>query len=170
MTVEQLKKLLRKAKLPLSGNKSALLKRLADAGIKHSDDTKQDNKDTEEIKLTDKQRKKLKIGSLIINIHNNLGGDANNPFIQRVSKEADALPKPLQDHVESVLQPHIKAAKKHPKVVTTKPISKIGPAKLSVKGEKLKEKVKEELKQIKKSSGMDPDFKASLESLFGGPK
>ena len=71
--------------------------------------------------------KSLKLGNLIINIHNNLGGSPEHPYINKVAKIADVLPETHKKEIEKSLQPHIEKAKKISPVITTKPISKIDP-------------------------------------------
>ena len=71
--------------------------------------------------------KSLKLGNLIINIHNNLGGSPEHPYINKVAKIADVLPETHKKEIEKSLQPHIEKAKKFSPVITTKPISKIDP-------------------------------------------
>ena len=167
MTIEQLKKLLRKNKLPVSGKKSVLEKRLKDADIDPRG-VKKPIDEVHNIKM-DKKGKKLKVGNIIINIHNGLGGQVGHPVIQRMAQQANALPQPLQDHVEQVLEPHIKrasaAVKKFPPVQTVKPISKIAVGDISAKAQKAKDIIAEELKVIKKKP-VDPKFMSALEGMF----
>jgi hypothetical protein len=158
--IKELKELLRKSKLKVSGKKADLVDRLIDSSTKVVDLTKQFSKSG-----------RLELGKMIINIHNNLGGNPNHPTIQRVSKLADELPEEEKHEVVQKLVPHVmKAAKKHPPVQTTAPIKKVAPEKVSAKAQMLKQKVKGELKQIKKAKGMDQSFKTELEAIFGKPK
>ena len=109
---------------------------------------------------------KLKLGKLIINIHNTLGGDPGHPFIKQVVKQADKLDEESKHNVVDHLEKDVKkAARKFPTVET---VSKktVAPAFISEKSQALKDKVASELKTIKKSSGFDPAFKNRLAGLF----
>jgi hypothetical protein len=152
--IAELKEMLKKAGKPISGNKDTLIGRLV-------------KPDPDVINLSGSKSKKLKLGNLIINIHNNLGGEPNHPYVRSVAKQADMLPEEKKQEVVSHLKPHIQKAVKYPVVQTTKPIQKVAPQQISAKSQKLKDKVESELKEIKKSGGMNPAFKKSLESLFG---
>jgi hypothetical protein len=162
--VPELKDMLRKMKKKVSGNKAELIDRILGSSSSPSESSPHviDLKD----KFTGKNGK-LKLGSLIINIHNNLGGDPSHPYIRKVAKQANAIDKEEEKYeVVDKLEPHIKkAAKKWPeiKTVSKKPVA---PEKVA-KAQKLKEKVSSELKEIKKSSGFDPAFKAKLAGIFG---
>jgi len=153
--IPELKELLKKAGKPISGNKDVLIDRLVE--------------DTDVINLsgTTGKNKKIKLGNLIINIHNNLGGVPNHPYVHSVAKMADKLPEEEKKQVVSHLKPHTQKAVKHPIVQPTKPIQKVTPQQISAKAQKLKDKVSSELKEIKKSGGMNPAFKKSLEAIFG---
>jgi len=152
--IPELKEMLKQAGKPISGNKDVLIDRLVEP-------------DQEVIHLTGSKSKKLKLGNLIINIHNSLGGVPDHPYVRSVAKQADMLPEEKKHEVVSKLKPHITKAVKHPVVQTTKPIQKVAPQQISAKSQKLKDKVESELKQIKKSGGMNTEFKKSLEALFG---
>ena len=152
--IPELKEMLKQAGKPISGNKDVLIDRLVEP-------------DQEVIHLTGSKSKKLKLGNLIINIHNSLGGVPDHPYVRSVAKQADMLPEEKKHEVVSKLKPHITKAVKHPVVQTTKPIQKVAPQQISAKSQKLKDKVESELKQIKKAGGMNPAFKKSLENLFG---
>jgi len=152
--IPELKEMLKQAGKPISGNKDTLIDRLVEP-------------DQEVIHLSGSKSKKIKLGNLIINIHNNLGGEPNHPYVRSVAKQADMLPEEKKQEVVSHLKPHIQKAVKHPIVQTTKPIQKIPPQQISAKAQSLKNKVESELKQIKKSGGMNKEFKKSLEALFG---
>jgi hypothetical protein len=152
--IPELKEMLKQAGKPISGNKDVLIDRLAEP-------------DADVINLTGSKSKKLKLGNLIINIHNNLGGEPNHPYVHSIAKLADRLPEEKKQEVVSKLKPHITKAVKHPVVQTTKPIQKIAPQQISAKAQSLKNKVESELKEIKKSGGMNTEFKKSLEALFG---
>lgn len=152
--IPELKEMLKQAGKPISGNKDVLIDRLVEP-------------DQEVINLSGSKSKKLKLGNLIINIHNSLGGVPDHPYVNSVAKQADKLPEEKKQEVVSKLKPHIQKAVKHPVVQTTKPIQKIPPQQISAKAQKLKDKVSSELKEIKKSGGMNPAFKKSLENLFG---
>lgn len=130
--------------------------------------------------------KSLKLGNLIINIHNNLGGSPQHPYIDRVSKMADVLPESRKQEVEKSLQPHIdriskmadvlpeahnkevekslkppiEKAKKFAPVVTTKPISKINHDVISSSLQK-KPNV-----GIRKKLIIDKGFQQTLEQAF----
>lgn len=158
-SVKELKDMLRKNKLKVSGNKAELVNRLVDSSTKVVDLTKQFSKSG-----------RLELGKMIINIHNNLGGNPIHPTIQRVSKLADEMPEEEKHEVVQKLTPHIVKAKKFPPVQTTEPIKKVAPEKVSAKAQKLKEKVKGELSEIKKAKGMDSAFKKELEGIFGKKK
>jgi hypothetical protein len=155
-SVKELKDLLRQQKLKVGGNKAELVDRLIDSS-------------TEVVNLKDKFTKdgRLELGSLIVNIHNNLNGSPNHPFVERVKQKADEMSEEEKHEVVQKLTPHILKAKKHPPVQTTKPVKPVAPEKVSAKAEKLKAKVAGELKQIKKSKGMDSAFKKELEAIFG---
>lgn len=103
--------------------------------------------------------KSLKLGNLIINIHNNLGGSPQHPYIDRVSKMADVLPEAHKKEVEKSLQPHIEKAKKFAPVVTTKPISKIDPNVISSAPQK---KSNLSIKKLK----IDEGLQKTLEEMF----
>jgi hypothetical protein len=151
--IPELKELLKKAGKPVSGTKDVLIDRLSE--------------DTDVINLAGQDKnKKLKLGNLIINIHNNLGGEPNHPYVNSIAKLADRLPEEEKKYAVSQLKPHIQKAVKHPVVQTAKPIQKVAVQQISAKAQKLKDKVSTELKEIKKSGGMDPAFKKSLEALF----
>ena len=152
--IPELKEMLKQAGKPISGNKDVLIDRLVEP-------------DQEVIHLTGSKSKKLKLGNLIINIHNSLGGVPDHPYVRSVAKQADMLPEEKKHEVVSKLKPHIQKAVKHPVVQTTKPIQKVAPQQISAKSQKLKDKVESELKQIKKAGGMNTEFKKSLEALFG---
>ena len=158
MKVPELKLLLKKRGLRVGGKKADLITRLSG----NSDSTEViDLKD----KFTDKSGK-LKLGKLIINIHNNLGYDSSHPFIKQVARQADKLDEESKHNVVDHLEPDVKkASKKFPTVqtVSKKPIA---PQFVSEKTQALKDNVAGELKAIKKSSGMDPAFKARLAGLF----
>jgi hypothetical protein len=151
--IPELKEMLKKAGKPVSGTKDVLIDRLSE--------------DTDVINLAGQDKnKKLKLGNLIINIHNNLGGEPNHPYVNSIAKLADRLPEEEKKYAVSQLKPHIQKAVKHPVVQTAKPIQKVAVQQISAKAQKLKDKVSTELKEIKKSGGMDPAFKKSLEALF----
>jgi hypothetical protein len=152
--IPELKEMLKQAGKTITGNKDVLIDRLVEP-------------DQEVIHLTGSKSKKLKLGNLIINIHNSLGGVPDHPYVRSVAKQADMLPEEKKHEVVSKLKPHITKAVKHPVVQTTKPIQKVAPQQISAKSQKLKDKVESELKQIKKSGGMNTEFKKSLEALFG---
>jgi Zn-dependent M32 family carboxypeptidase len=165
--VPELKKLLKDRNMKVSGNKSDLIQRLAkNFTIEKMLQKKDDSKD-HVINLSGEAQKKLKLGNLIINIHNTLGGDPNNPYVEKVAKKADNLPPEEQKKVIEELKPHVEKAKKFPVVQPAQVTQKIDPSKVSAKSQKLQEKVVSELKQIKKAKGMDPNFKKTLEGLFG---
>ena len=111
--------------------------------------------------------KNLKLGKLIINIHNSLGGQPNHPYIEKVAKIADVLNETKKQEILEELKPHIEKAKKYNPVITTKPLTRIEPEVLSEKAQGIKEQVEGELKKIKKSGGMDSAFKNKLEGIFG---
>jgi hypothetical protein len=145
--------MLKKAGKPVSGTKDVLIDRLSE--------------DTDVINLAGQDKnKKLKLGNLIINIHNNLGGEPNHPYVNSIAKLADRLPEEEKKYAVSQLKPHIQKAVKHPVVQTAKPIQKVAVQQISAKAQKLKDKVSTELKEIKKSGGMNTEFKKSLEALF----
>jgi hypothetical protein len=151
--IPELKQMLKQAGKPVSGTKDTLIDRLAE--------------DADVINLGGQDKnKKIKLGNLIINIHNNLGGEPNHPYVHSIAKLADRLPEEKKQEVVSKLKPHIQKAVKHPVVQTTKPIQKVQPQQISAKAQKLKDKVSTELKEIKKSGGMNTEFKKSLEALF----
>jgi hypothetical protein len=151
--IPELKEMLKKAGKPVSGTKDVLIDRLSE--------------DTDVINLAGQDKnKKLKLGNLIINIHNNLGGEPNHPYVNSIAKLADRLPEEEKKYAVSQLKPHIQKAVKHPVVQTTKPIQKVQQQQISAKAQKLKDKVSTELKEIKKSGGMNTEFKKSLEALF----
>jgi hypothetical protein len=151
--IPELKQMLKQAGKPVSGTKDVLIDRLAE--------------DADVINLGGQDKnKKIKLGNLIINIHNNLGGEPNHPYVHSIAKLADRLPEEKKQEVVSKLKPHIQKAVKHPVVQTTKPIQKVQPQQISAKAQKLKDKVSTELKEIKKSGGMNTEFKKSLEALF----
>ena len=158
MKVPELKLLLKKRGLKVGGKKADLITRLSGGSDK-----------TEVIDLKDKftdKNGRLKLGKLIINIHNTLGGDPGHPYIKQVAKQADKLDEESKHNVVDHLEKDVKkAAKKFPTVetVSKKPVA---PAFISEKSQALKDKVASELKTIKKSSGFDPDFKARLSGLF----
>ena len=164
--IPELKAMLRKEKKKVSGNKAELIARILESSSSSSSSS-------EVIDLKDKftgKNGKLKLGSLIINIHNNLGGDSSHPYIKRVAKQADKMEEEEKHDIVDKLEPIIKKssapAKKFPPVQTLskKPVA---PAAVSAKAQKLKDKVASELKDIKKSSGFDPDFKNKLAAIFG---
>ena len=162
--VPELKEMLRKMKKKVGGKKAELIDRILGSSSSPSESSQHviDLKD----KFTSKNGK-LKLGSLIINIHNNLGGDPSHPYIKKVAKQANNMQEEEKYEVVDELEPHIKkAAKKWPeiKTVSKKPVA---PQAVSAKAQKLKEKVAGELKEIKKSSGFDPAFKAKLSGIFG---
>ena len=151
--IPELKEMLKKAGKPVSGTKDVLIDRLSE--------------DTDVINLAGQDKnKKLKLGNLIINIHNNLGGEPNHPYVNSIAKLADRLPEEEKKYAVSQLKPHIQKAVKHPVVQTAKPIQKVAVQQISAKAQKLKDKVSTELKEIKKSGGMNTEFKKSLEALF----
>jgi hypothetical protein len=154
--IPELKEMLKTAGKPVSGNKSVLIDRLVEP-----------DQDVINLSGAKGKGKKIKLGNLIINIHNNLGGEPNHPYVNSVAKLADRLPEEEKKYAVSQLKPHIQKAVKHPVVQTTKPIQKVAPQQISAKAQSLKNKVESELKQIKKSGGMNPAFKKSLEALFG---
>ena len=151
--IPELKEMLKKAGKPVSGTKDVLIDRLSE----HTDVINLAGQD---------KNKKIKLGNLIINIHNNLGGEPNHPYVNSIAKLADRLPEEEKKYAVSQLKPHIQKAVKHPVVQTAKPIQKVAVQQISAKAQKLKDKVSTELKEIKKSGGMDPAFKKSLEALF----
>lgn len=158
--IPELKEMLRKEKKKVSGNKAELIDRILGSSSSSS---------SEVIDLKDKftgKNGKLKLGSLIINIHNNLGGDPGHPYIKKVVKQADKMEEDEKHDIVDKLEPIIKKAKKFPPVQT---VSKktVAPQAVSAKAQKLKDKVASELKDIKKSSGFDPSFKAKLAGIFG---
>jgi len=163
--VPELKEMLRKMKKRVGGKKADLIDRILESSSSSSESS------SHVIDLRDKftnKNGKLKLGSLIINIHNNLGGDPSHPYIKKVVKQANAMGDEEEKYeVVDKLEPHIKkAVKKWPeiKTVSKKPVA---PQAVSEKAQKLKDKVAGELKDIKKSSGFDPAFKAKLASIFG---
>ena len=163
MKVPELKKILRKEKKKVSGNKADLIDRILGSSGSESSSS------SEVIDLKDKftgKNGKLKLGSLIINIHNNLGGDPSHPYIKKVSKQADRMEEEEKHDVVDKLEPIIKKAKKFPTVqtVSKKPVAT---GAISAKAQKLKDKVASELKDIKKSSGFDPAFREKLAGIFG---
>ena len=151
--IPELKEMLKKAGKPVSGTKDVLIDRLSE------------HTDVINLAVQDKN-KKIKLGNLIINIHNNLGGEPNHPYVNSIAKLADRLPEEEKKYAVSQLKPHIQKAVKHPVVQTTKPIQKVQQQQISAKAQKLKDKVSTELKEIKKSGGMNTEFKKSLEALF----
>lgn len=165
--VPELKKMLKDLNMKVSGNKKDLIERLAkNFTIQKMLEKKDDSKD-DVIDLSGHVKKKLKLGNLIINIHNTLGGDPNHPYIQKVAKKADDLPPQEQKKVIEELKPHVEKAKKFPVVQPAQVTQKVDPSKVSAKAQKLQEKVVGELKEIKKAQGMNPEFKKTLEGLFG---
>ena len=162
--VPELKEMLRKMKKRVGGKKADLIDRILESSSSSSESS------SHVIDLRDKftnKNGKLKLGSLIINIHNNLGGDPSHPYIKKVVKQANAMGDEEEKYeVVDKLEPHIKKAVKWPeiKTVSKKPVA---PQAVSEKAQKLKDKVAGELKDIKKSSGFDPAFKAKLASIFG---
>ena len=159
--IPELKAMLRKEKKKVSGNKAELIDRILGSSSSSSSSEVIDLKD----KFTGKNGK-LKLGSLIINIHNNLGGDSSHPYIKKVAKQADKMEEEEKHDIVDKLEPIIKKAKKFPPVQS---VSKktVAPQAVSAKAQKLKDKVASELKDIKKSSGFDPAFKAKLAGIFG---
>ena len=168
MKVPELKEILRKEKKKVGGKKAELIDRILESSSSGSESSSSEVIDLRN-KFTDKNGK-LKLGSLIINIHNNLGGDPSHPYIKKVAKQADRMEEEEKHDVVDKLEPIIKKssapAKKFPTVqtVSKKPVA---PAAVSAKAQKLKDKVASELKDIKKSSGFDPAFKAKLAGIFG---
>ncbi len=79
--VPELKEMLRKMKKKVGGKKAELIDRILGSSSSPSESSQHviDLKD----KFTSKNGK-LKLGSLIINIHNNLGGDPSHPYIKKV--------------------------------------------------------------------------------------
>ena len=151
--IPELKQMLKQAGKPVSGTKNVLIDRLVE--------------DTDVINLAGQDKnKKIKLGNLIINIHNSLGGVPDHPYVNSIAKLADRLPEEEKKYAVSQLKPHIQKAVKHPVVQTTKPIQKVQQQQISAKAQKLKDKVSTELKEIKKSGGMNTEFKKSLEALF----
>jgi hypothetical protein len=151
--IPELKEMLKQAGKPVSGTKNVLIDRLVE--------------DTDVINLAGQDKnKKIKLGNLIINIHNSLGGVPDHPYVNSIAKLADRLPEEEKKYAVSQLKPHIQKAVKHPVVQTTKPIQKVAVQQISAKSQKLKDKVSSELKEIKKSGGMNTEFKKSLEALF----
>ena len=149
--IPELKQMLKQAGKPVSGTKNVLIDRLVE--------------DTDVINLAGQDKnKKIKLGNLIINIHNSLGGVPDHPYVNSIAKLADRLPEEEKKYAVSQLKPHIQKAVKHPVVQTAKPIQKVAVQQISAKAQKLKDKVSPELKEIKKSGGMDPAFKKSLEA------
>ena len=164
MKVPELKEILRKEKKKVGGKKAELIDRILESSSSGSESSS-----SEVIDLKDRftgKNGKLKLGSLIINIHNNLGGDSSHPYIKKVSKQADRMEEEEKHDVVDKLEPIIKKAKKFPTVqtVSKKPIA---PVAISAKAQKLKDKVAGELKDIKKSSGFDPAFREKLAGIFG---
>ena len=161
--IPELKQMLKKMSMKVSGNKKELIDRLT--SIKKDDE--KDDKDNKVIDLSNQAKKKLKLGNLIINIHNSLGGDPNHPYVNKVAKKADKLNPDEQKIVIDKIKTHVEKAKKFPTVNPVKSLKKIGSEKISAKTQKLKDKIVDELKEVKKSKGMNKDFKATLEGLFG---
>jgi len=159
--VPELKQLLKDRNMKVSGTKKDLIERLTEKK------EEKDGKEEHVIDLSGDAKKKLKLGNLIINIHNTLGGEPNHPYIQKVAKKADQLHPEEQKIVVDKLKPHVQQAKKFPPVQPAQIPQKVDPSKVSAKSQKLKEKVVGELKEIKKSQGMNPEFKKTLEGLFG---
>jgi len=158
--IPELKAMLRQKGMKISGNKDELINRLL-----NEEEKKDDVIDLSDI-VRRRSNKKLKLGNLIINIHNNLGGTPNHPYIERVANIADNLPPPIQEQVRRQVQPH-QPARKFPAVQTVERNKPVEPKQISAKATKLKENVAKELKEIKKSSGIDPAFKKTLEGIFG---
>ena len=166
--IPELKAMLKKDKKKVSGNKAELIARILESSSSSSSSSSESSSHVIDIKdrFTNKNGK-LKLGSLIINIHNNLGGDSSHPYIKKIAKQADKMEEDEKHDIVDKLEPHIKkAAKKWPeiKTVSKKPVA---PQAVSAKAQKLKDKVAGELKDIKKSSGFDPAFKAKLAGIFG---
>ena len=162
--VPELKEMLRKMKKKVGGKKAELIARILESSSSSSESSS-----SEVIDLKDKftgKNGKLKLGSLIINIHNNLGGDSSHPYIKKVAKQADKMEEEEKHDIVDKLEPIIKKVRKFPpvKTVSKKPVA---PAAVSAKAQKLKDKVASELKDIKKSSGFDPEFKNKLAAIFG---
>ncbi len=164
--IPELKQMLKKLGMKVSGNKKELIARLNNIKKDDEKDDK-DDKDNKVIDLSNQAKKKLKLGNLIINIHNILGGDPNHPYVNKVAKKADKLNPDEQKIVIDKIKPHVEKAKKFPTVTPAKSLKKIGSEKISAKTQKLKDKIVDELKEVKKSKGMNKDFKATLEGLFG---
>jgi hypothetical protein len=164
--VPELKDMLRKMKKRVGGKKADLIDRILESSSSSSSSSSSEVIDLRD-RFTNKNGK-LKLGSLIINIHNNLGGDPGHPYIKKVVKQANAMGDEEEKYeVVDKLEPHIiKSVKKFPPVqtVSKKPVA---PEAVSAKAQKMKDKVAGELKEIKKSSGFDPAFKAKLASIFG---
>ena len=159
-TVAELKDVLRKAKLPVSGKKADLIKRIIDAGLHPAGEGKHDEPTpTPTPTVKKKKKKKIGAGAIIVKIHINTGGDPKHPTVKKVVELADSLPKKAQDHI-------VTQAKKFPTVQPVKPLSQVPNLKISAKAGKLQEEVMKDLKSLKKSKGLDAGFKSHLESML----
>ena len=182
MTIKELKNLLRSKKMPLSGNKGELLKRLKPtSSVKDI---------TKELKTTS-SIKRIKLGNLIININNNLGGVRDHVDVIKHAKQADKLDQRDKEEIVQKLKPHIDKvekiaenkntdekehilkhnkvdaprAKKFPPVEVGKPIDKKSLE--TVKPTDKRGAINDELKKIKKSEGISKEFLKNLEGIFG---
>ena len=165
--VPELKEMLRKMKKKVGGKKADLIDRILESSSSSSSSESSSHVIDLRDKFTNKNGK-LKLGSLIINIHNNLGGDPSHPYIKKVAKQANAMGDEEEKYeIVDKLEPHIKKASKKWATVQTVSKKPVAPEKVSEKAQKLKDKVAGELKDIKKSSGFDPAFKAKLAGIFG---
>jgi len=159
----------------------------------HNKKIKQPNTE-KNVTYKDSDKKQIDAGHTIVNVYCNGSNHPDFPIPQSVVRHAlnaNALPQAQQQQVGEQVQqiaqtmpvirgippeaitapvphPSHKKVKKFPPVETTKPIKKIQPTQISEKAQKAKDKVAEELKQIKKTSGFNADFKSKLESILGG--
>ena len=156
----------------VSGNKDVLLKRIEDF-------QKINAPESEVINLPSSlKNKKLKLGSLIINIHNNLGQTHPNyvgtppAHIRRFARKADNASEEEKEDIIDVIKPHLKKAKTQAKkwakvegLSSTPKVNKNIP--ISAKAQKSKDIISAELAKLKPAKGLQSDFKDSLAGLFG---
>ena len=108
--VSELKDMLRKEKKKVSGNKAELIARLLGSSSSSSS-ASSSSTHTEVIDLKDRftgKNGKIKLGSLIINIYNKIGGDATHPHIKKIIKHTDKMEEDEKHEVVDKVQDFIK--------------------------------------------------------------